>query len=113
LAFDFFVSSLVTLFVGGGLLLAMRREFAILGRRETFFAATLIWIMVPAFAALPFYLSGAIPSLTNAYFEAISGFTTNGATVLADVGAVPRPVIFWRSLLQWTGGFSVLVFLSM
>src|SRR5690606_24085281 len=69
--------------------------------------------MVPAFAALPFYLSGAIPSATNAYFEALSGFSTNGATILADVAAAPRPVIFWRSLLQWTGGFSVLVFLSM
>ncbi|WP_334129182.1 TrkH family potassium uptake protein [Sneathiella sp.] len=113
LAFDFFVAGLVTLFVGGGMLLAMRQEFTTLGRRETFFAATLIWIMVPAFAALPFYLSGAIPSATNAYFEALSGFSTNGATILADVAAAPRPILFWRSLLQWSGGFSVLVFLSM
>jgi trk system potassium uptake protein TrkH len=112
LALSFSISALVTLFVGGGMILAMRREFTSLGRRETFLAATLIWITVPAFAGLPFYLSDAIPSATNAYFEALSGFTTNGATIIADVAAQPRAILFWRSLLQWTGGFSVLVFLS-
>tara|TARA_R110002111_G_scaffold19696_6_gene47654 strand:+ start:80 stop:793 length:714 start_codon:yes stop_codon:yes gene_type:complete len=112
LAASFVVSAIVTLFFGGGMVLAMRREMTILGRRETFFAATLIWIVLPAFAALPFYLSDAIPSATNSYFEAISGFTTNGATVIDDLDIQARATLLWRSLIQWAGGFSIIVFLS-
>ena len=112
LAASFVVSAIVTLFFGGGMVLAMRREMTILGRRETFFAATLIWVVLPAFAALPFYLSDAIPSATNSYFEAISGFTTNGATVIDDLDIQARAILLWRSLIQWAGGFSIIVFLS-
>ncbi|MZR30442.1 hypothetical protein GQE98_07310 [Sneathiella sp. DP05] len=112
LALSFVVSAIVTLFFGGGMALAMRQEITILGRRETFLAATLTWIIVPAFAGLPFYLSDAIPSGTNSYFEALSGFTTNGATVINDLEAQPRAILLWRSLIQWVGGFSIVVFLS-
>ena len=113
LALSFFISAIVTLFFGGGMVLATRREITILGRRETFLAATLIWIVIPAFAGLPFYLSDAIPSGTNSYFEAISGFTTNGATVIDNLDIQPRAILLWRSLIQWTGGFSIIVFLSL
>lgn len=112
LTLSFFISAIVTLFFGGGMILAMRREITILGRRETFLAATLIWIVVPAFAGLPFYLSDAIPSATNSYFEAFSGFSTNGATVIVDLDIQPRAILLWRSLIQWVGGFSIIVFLS-
>ncbi|MFC4270348.1 hypothetical protein GQF03_01185 [Sneathiella chungangensis] len=112
LALSFLISAIVTLFFSGGLILAMRREITILGRRETFLAATLIWIMVPAFAGLPFYLSDAIPSATNSYFEALSGFTTNGATVIDDLNVQARAILLWRSMIQWTGGFAIIVFLS-
>lgn len=112
LTLSFFISSIVTLFFGGGMILAMRREITILGRRETFLAATLIWIIVPAFAGLPFYLSDAIPSATNSYFEAFSGFSTNGATIIDDLDVQPRAILLWRSLIQWVGGFSIIVFLS-
>ena len=112
LALSFFISAIVTLFFGGGMILAMRREITMLGRRETFLTATLVWIVVPAFAGLPFYLSDAIPSATNSYFEAISGFTTNGATVIDDLDSQMRAILFWRSMIQWIGGFSIIVFVS-
>ncbi|MCF8469103.1 MAG: TrkH family potassium uptake protein [Sneathiella sp.] len=111
-AVSFAISALFTLFFGGGMVLAMRRDITILGRRETFMAAGMIWVVIPAFAALPFYLSDAIPNATNAYFEALSGFTTNGATVITDLDAQPRSILIWRALTQWIGGFSLIVFLS-
>ncbi len=112
LALSFFISAIVTLFFGGGMILAMRREITILGRSETFLAATLIWTIIPAFAGLPFYLSDAIPSGTNSYFEAFSGFTTNGATIIDDLDVQAPAILLWRSLIQWVGGFAVIVFLS-
>jgi trk system potassium uptake protein TrkH len=58
---------------------------------------------------LPFLLSGAIPSFTNAYFESISGFTTTGASILSDIEAVPKGILFWRSQTQWLGGMGIIV----
>lgn len=79
--------------------------------REGFVAVSLAWIYMSAFGALPFFLSGAIPSLADSFFETISGFTTTGATLLSNIEAMPRGLLFWRSFTQWIGGMGVLVFL--
>lgn len=108
----FFASSIISLFLGGGIIFGNRTEAAILGRRETFLSATLIWVVIPVFAALPFYLSNAVTSPLDAYFEAISGFTTNGASVIDNLNEQSRGIILWRSLIQWLGGFAIILFVS-
>lgn len=68
------------------------------------------WILWSLFGALPFYISGSIPSYLDALFETISGFTTTGSTILKDIEALPMGISFWRALTHWVGGMGVLVF---
>ena len=77
--------------------------------REGFAIVTFGWLMASMFGALPFMLSGATASYTDAFFETISGFTTTGATIFADVEALPRGVLFWRSLTHWLGGMGIIL----
>ena len=79
--------------------------------KEGCIATSLSWILLSIFGCLPFYLSGEIPSFTDALFETISGFTTTGATILSDVESLSKCALFWRSFTHWIGGMSVLVFL--
>lgn len=81
-----------------------------ISKREGFLAVTFSWIIMSAFGMLPFYLSGVIPSIPDAYFEVMSGFTTTGCTIIPDVDHVPRGLLFWRSLTQWVGGLGIIVF---
>ncbi len=69
------------------------------------------WIFTSFFGALPFYISRAIPSLLDAVFESVSGFTTTGASILTNVENLPASILFWRSFTHWIGGMGVLVFL--
>lgn len=80
------------------------------GRREGMLTVTLTWIILSFFGMMPFYLGGYIENITDAYFETMSGFTTTGATVLNDIEALPRGILFWRSLMQWQGGIGMVVF---
>lgn len=79
--------------------------------REGLAAVSLSWVFLSIFGALPFYLSGAIPNYIDALFETVSGFSTTGATILPDVEALPKCLLFWRSFTHWIGGMGVLVFL--
>ena len=80
--------------------------------KEGFVIVALSWILMSLFGALPFIFSGYIPSFADALFETVSGFTTTGASVLSDVEALPRSLLFWRSFTHWIGGMGVLVFLA-
>ena len=81
------------------------------GVREGFLIVSLTWLVAAAFGALPFILSGEdqISHPLDAYFEAMSGFTTTGATVLTDVEALPNSLLIWRQLTQWLGGMGIIV----
>ena len=81
----------------------------VLYAREGFVAVSLSWIVLSLTGALPFFLSGEIPSYTDALFETISGFTTTGSSILTDVEALSYCNIFWRSFTHWIGGMGVLV----
>lgn len=81
-----------------------------IGKREGFLVVTLSWVIMSAFGMLPFYLSGAIPKMSNAYFETMSGFTTTGSTILHNIDSMPKGILFWRSLTQWVGGLGIVVF---
>jgi len=79
--------------------------------REGLVTAGASWIVVSLLGALPFCISGAIPSYVDCVFETASGFTTTGATILRDIEALPRGLLYWRSFTHWLGGMGVLVFL--
>lgn len=78
--------------------------------KEGFVIVAMVWILTSLFGALPFYLSGEIPSYVNAFFETVSGFTTTGATILTDIESLSYSTLFWRSFTHWIGGMGVLVF---
>lgn len=77
--------------------------------RGCFAIVTLGWVAAATVGALPFVLYGTLPSFTDAFFEAISGFTTTGATMIADIEAQPHGILSWRSLLHWLGGMGIIV----
>lgn len=79
--------------------------------KEGFICVASSWILLSAFGALPFVLSGAIPHYVDAFFETVSGFTTTGATILPAVEGLPYGILFWRSFTHWIGGMGVLVFM--
>lgn len=81
--------------------------------RESYIAVAAGWIFVSFFGAMPFYLSGSIPSLIDAFFETVSGFTTTGATILEDVEILPKGILFWRAFTHWIGGMGIIMFLLM
>ncbi len=80
------------------------------GRREGMLIVALTWALLSFFGMLPYYLSGYIDNVTDAYFETMSGFTTTGATILTNIESLPHGLLFWRSLTQWQGGIGMVVF---
>ena len=95
----------------GVLLERLTGRHALVGPREGYLIVALTWLVAGLFGMLPYLLSGE-PQLRNpvdAYFEAMSGFTTTGATVLTDIDALPRSLLFWRQLTQWLGGMGIIV----
>lgn len=80
------------------------------GRREGMLTVTFVWILLSLLGMLPFYLGGYTDNITDAFFETMSGFTTTGATIFADIESLPKGILFWRSLTQWQGGIGMIVF---
>ena len=97
--------------LGGGAMLWGKNASKTIYSREGFTITGLSWLLLSAVGALPFYISGEIPSYVDAFFETVSGFTTTGASILEDVEAMSRGLLFWRSFTHWVGGMGVLVFL--
>ncbi len=96
--------------VAGRLLTFKKRKNTTLYSRDGFMVVAISWIVLSVFGALPFYISGCIPSFVDALFESVSGFTTTGASILSDVEAQPKCMLMWRSFTHWVGGMGVLVF---
>lgn len=76
---------------------------------DSYFIVTFAWIMSSVLAAIPFVIEGSIPNVVDAFFEMCSGFSTTGATILTDVEALPKSMLFWRSETQWLGGMGIIV----
>ena len=81
----------------------VKKESAQLRTREAVLIVTLGWTLTSFFGALPFVFSGSVPSLIDAFFEAVSGFTTTGSTIIGRVEELPRGILFWRSFTHWLG----------
>ena len=80
-----------------------------MNKREGYIVVTFGWIIMTLSGTLPYLFTESIPSFTNAFFETMSGYTTTGATILNDIEAVPKGVLFWRSLTHWIGGMGIIV----
>jgi len=108
--YSFLITAGVMFAVGVGLMIWNRaaKEMPI-AVRDGFLLVTLSWLCVSALGSIPYVLTGVFPSFVDALFESISGFTTTGATVLADIEAVPRGILLWRSFTQWIGGLGIIV----
>ena len=78
--------------------------------RDGLAIVALVWVLLSVFGALPFIITGEIPSFVDAFFEMVSGFTTTGSTILTDVESLSHGILFWRSFSHWIGGMGVLVF---
>ena len=106
---SFIVATSITLFAGLlGLVMGSDAPKHV-GEREGYVIVALVWIVFSAFGMLPYYLSGMIPSVTDAWFETMSGFTTTGATILEDIEKLSYGALFWRSMTQWLGGMGIIV----
>ncbi|NDW13024.1 TrkH family potassium uptake protein [Bacteroides sp. 214] len=100
----------ITLLAGGVLRILGRGATKDFSKRDSMIIVSFSWVVVSLFGMLPFTISGYIPNVSNAFFEAISGFTSTGATILDDIEALPHGLLFWRSLIQWIGGLGIVVF---
>ena len=106
----FLITIGICLVVGVVLNLTSRPGTKVIYAKESFAIVAYAWLMMACFGALPFVISGEIPSYIDAFFETVSGFTTTGASILTDVEAMSKGLLFWRSFTHWIGGMGVLVF---
>ena len=106
----FIISTLATILVGIPLSYAGKNAERKLSRKDGYIVVTFAWIVFSTFGMLPYYISGYIPKITNAFFETMSGFTTTGASILDDIESLPHGLLFWRSMTQWIGGVGIVIF---
>lgn len=102
-------AGLITLLAGGTSYFLTRNAEKTISKRDGYIIVSFSWILFSAFGSLPFIITGAIPSFTDAFFETISGFTTTGASILNDIESLSHGILFWRSLTQWLGGMGIIV----
>ncbi len=103
-------SAMLTILIGGLTALAcangVQKNLSI---QQIFLLTSLVWVALPIFGAIPFFLGATNADLTDAFFEAMSGLTTTGSTVFSDLEALPPGMLLWRSMLQWFGGIGIIV----
>ncbi len=108
--YPFLLSSLISVVISVILFSVSRKIiFEKVTNREGFLAVTASWITMSAFGTLPYLISGTIPSFIDAFFEASSGFSTTGSSILTDIEVLPYSILFWRSLTHWIGGLGIIV----
>ena len=106
-----FAITIAALAVTGAIAVKQKSEKSNIYAKEGYVIVALSWILMSLFGALPFFINGYISNFVDAFFETVSGFTTTGATILTDVEALPKSLLFWRSFTHWIGGMGILVFM--
>ncbi len=106
----FMVSMLATTTLGLTLMFLGKGTAVSINRRESYLVVTLSWIIFSLLGTIPLLLDGHCDSMSSAFFESMSGFTTTGATIIPDVEALPRSILFWRTLTHWIGGLGIVFF---
>ena len=107
---SFIYSACACIGVGSICFLIGRKAKPHLSRRDGYLIVSVAWLVFSAFGMLPFIISGYIPSVTNAFFETMSGFSSTGATILDNIESLPNGLLFWRSMTQWIGGLGIVFF---
>jgi len=105
-----FITAILLCFVTGLILKRIKINKNEMRKREGYASVAICWLVMSMAGALPFYLSGSIPSYIDALFETVSGFTTTGSSIVRNIEIMPRGLLFWRSFTHWIGGMGVLVF---
>ena len=103
------VASAITWVSSWWMLCAGRKAEKRVGEREGYVIVAAVWLVYSLFGMLPFWLSGALPDITDAWYETMAGFTTTGSTVFTDVAAQTHSILLWRALMQWIGGMGIIV----
>ncbi len=104
------ISAGITLVSGlAGVLATRRHDHRNIGKKEGYLIVTVAYLSISFFGALPFFISGAIPVFSDAFFEATSGIATTGATILIEIEALSKGLLFWRSMTHWLGGMGIIV----
>ncbi|SHG86402.1 TrkH family potassium uptake protein [Flagellimonas flava] len=106
---DITLAAIVTMLFGVMAMFYTRGHKKEVKRKEGYIVVTFGWIIMSMSGTLPYIFSGAIPNITDAFFETISGYTTTGASILDDIEALPAGILFWRSLTHWIGGMGIIV----
>ena len=106
---DFAISTAITA-SSGSVLIRIRPRSREMGKREAILLTVLTWVILSLFGMIPFLLSGAHNSVTDAFFESMNGFTTTGGSALASVNGLSHSVLLWRSIQQWIGGMGIILF---
>lgn len=110
-AFSMPVSALITMMMGLVFVVATRRHKKDkTTERDGVVIVCISWLVLSLFGSLPYLFSKSVPNFTDAFFEALSGFTTTGATILPDIENVSKDILFWRSMTQWMGGLAIIAF---
>ncbi|MFS4481384.1 TrkH family potassium uptake protein [Hyunsoonleella sp. 2307UL5-6] len=103
------VAALIALVIGGLSMVFTRKHNKEMNKREGYIVVAFGWVIMALTGTLPYVVTGSIPNFTNAFFETMSGYTTTGASILNDIEAMPKGILFWRSLTHWIGGMGIIV----
>jgi len=106
---SFLSSSIITVFIGILTIFANIKKEKQLNLQQAFLFSTLAWISIAIFGSIPFILSNLKLSLSEAFFESMSGITTTGSTVILDLDSSPKSILIWRAIMQWLGGIGIIV----
>ena len=106
---SFIGASFITIFIGILFILSNLEKQFKLNLQQTFLFSALAWFLIATFGSLPFLLSPVSFTLSEAFFESMSGITTTGATVITNLDATPKSILLWRAIMQWLGGIGIIV----
>ncbi|OAB76120.1 TrkH family potassium uptake protein [Cochleicola gelatinilyticus] len=107
--FEISMAGLVTLVAGAVVMFLTKDHRKEIQKREGYIIVASGWVFMSLIGTLPYIFTGAIPGITNAFFETMSGYSTTGASVLSDIESIPKGVLFWRSITHWIGGMGIIV----
>jgi len=107
--FSILIAAVTTLFIGVLAMIYTRGHRKEVKKKEGYIIVTCGWLVMSASGVMPYLFSGAIPNITDAFFETISGYTTTGASILNNIESLPEGILFWRSLTHWIGGMGIIV----
>ena len=107
---SFVWSAVITAGVGALMTFGIRPSRTEMGRREGLLLTAVVWVFFSFFGMLPFLFGGVLTTVTDAFYEAVAGFTTTGSTMITDLEVVSHPALLWRSIMQWLGGMGIILF---